>query len=333
MTITLNGKATELEKTMTITELLGHTGHKTTYVAVEINEVIIPRENFETHQVKEGDIVEIVTFMGGGSQEYQKEAESAKEDTWNLGGHTFSSRFILGSGKYSLDLIQAAVEHAGAEIITLALRRAYQGGMANIMDYIPKGVTLLPNTSGARNAQEAVRIARLAREIGCGDFVKIEVIRDSKYLLPDNQETVRATEILAKEGFVVMPYMYPDLNVARDLKEAGAACIMPLGAPIGSNKGLCTKDFIKILIEEIDLPVIVDAGIGCPSQACEAMEMGAAAVMSNTAIATAGNIPLMAEAMRQAIAAGRKAYLAGKGRVIETGAAPSSPLTGFLHDM
>ena len=199
------------------------------------------------------------------------------------------------------------------------------------MDYIPKGVTLLPNTSGARNAKEAVRIARLSREIGCGDFVKIEIMRDSKYLLPDNQETIKATEMLANEGFVVMPYMYPDLNVARDLKEAGAACIMPLGAPIGSNKGLCTKDFIKILIDEIDLPIIVDAGIGCPSQACEAMEMGAAAIMSNTAIATARNIPLMAEAMKDAIAAGRKAFLAGKGRVIESGAQASSPLTGFLH--
>lgn len=249
-----------------------------------------------------------------------------------IGGHEFRSRFILGSGKYSLNLIEAAIKDAGAEIITLAVRRANTKEQENILDFIPKGVTLLPNTSGARDAKEAVRIARLARELGCGDFVKVEIMRDSKYLLPDNQETIRATEILAKEGFVVMPYMYPDLNVARDLKEAGAACIMPLGAPIGSNKGLCTKDFIKILIDEIDLPIIVDAGIGCPSQACEAMEMGAAAIMSNTAIATAGNIPLMAEAMKDAIAAGRKAFLAGKGRVIESGAQASSPLTGFLHD-
>ncbi len=248
-----------------------------------------------------------------------------------LGGHEFTSRFILGSGKYSLDLIQAAIENAGAEIITLALRRAATGEVANIMDYIPKNITLLPNTSGARNAEEAVRIARLAREIGCGDFIKIECIRDTKYLLPDNYETAKATEALAKEGFVVMPYMYPDLNAARDMVNAGAACIMPLGAPIGSNKGLCTKDFIKILIDEIDLPIIVDAGIGKPSQACEAMEMGAAAVMANTAIATAGNIPAMAEAFKKAIEAGRTAYLSGTGRVIETGSA-SSPLTGFLHD-
>ena len=200
-----------------------------------------------------------------------------------------------------------------------------------ILDYIPKGVTLLPNTSGARNAEEAVRIARLAREVGCGDFVKIEVIHDSKYLLPDNYETVKATEMLAKEGFIVMPYMYPDLNVARELANAGAAAIMPLAAPIGSNKGLATKEFIKILIEEIDLPVIVDAGIGRPSQACEVMEMGAAAVMANTAIATAGDIPAMAEAFKNAIQAGRQAYLAGLGRVIDKASA-SSPLTGFLND-
>lgn len=179
-------------------------------------------------------------------------------DTWTLGGHEFHSRFILGSGKYSLDLIKAAVEQAGAEILTLALRRANSGALANILDYVPENVTLLPNTSGARNAKEAVRIARLARELCHTDFVKIEVIKDSKYLLPDNHETLKATEILAKEGFIVMPYMYPDLQSARDMRDAGAACIMPLGAPIGSNKGLCTKDFIQILINEIDLPIIVD---------------------------------------------------------------------------
>lgn len=255
-----------------------------------------------------------------------------QKDTLVLGGHCFESRFILGSGKYSLELIRAAVEKAGAQIITLALRRANEGGMANILDYIPENVTLLPNTSGARNAEEAVRIARLSREIGCGDFVKIEVIHDSKYLLPDNYETIKATEILAKEGFIVMPYMYPDLNAARDLVNAGAACIMPLGSPIGSNKGLCTKEFIQILINEIDLPVIVDAGIGKPSQACEAMEMGAAAVMANTAIATAGDIPAMAEAFKKAVEAGRSAYLSGLGRVLDQGASASSPLTGFLAE-
>ena len=254
------------------------------------------------------------------------------QDKLIIGGREFSSRFILGSGKYSLNLIEAAVRDAGAEIITLAVRRANTKEQENILDYIPEGVTLLPNTSGARNAEEAIRIARLARELGCGDFVKIEIMRDTKYLLPDNQETINATEVLAKEGFVVMPYMYPDLNVARDLVNAGAAAVMPLGSPIGSNKGLATRDFIQILIDEVDVPVIVDAGIGRPSQACEAMEMGAAAIMANTALATAGNLPMMASAFKQAIEAGRKAYLAGLGRVLTRGASASDPLTGFLRD-
>ena len=226
------------------------------------------------------------------------------EDPLVLGGKSFDSRFILGSGKYSLDLVEAAVEHAGAQIITLALRRA-NSETDSILAHIPEGVTLLPNTSGARTAEEAVRIARLARELGCGDFVKIEIMRDSKYLLPDNYETIKATEMLANEGFVVLP---------------------------GSNKGLATKDFIQILIDEIDLPIIVDAGIGRPSQAAEAMEMGAAAVMANTAIATAGDVAAMAHAFKLAIEAGREAYLAGLGRVIDKGAVASSPLTGFLSD-
>lgn len=251
--------------------------------------------------------------------------------TWKLGKHEFKSRFILGSGKYSLNLIKAAVENAQADIITLALRRVNDGGMSNILDYIPEHITLLPNTSGARNADEAVRIARLSRELCHSDLVKIEIMRDSKYLLPDNQETIKATEILAKEGFTVLPYMYPDLNVARDLTNAGASAIMPLGAPIGTNKGLCTKEFIQILIDEIELPIIVDAGIGRPSQACEAMEMGAAAIMANTAIATAGDIPAMAEAFRLAIEAGHLAYRAKLGRIQDKGSA-SSPLTGYLRD-
>lgn len=255
-----------------------------------------------------------------------------KQDNLELGGRTFHSRFILGSGKYSLKLIRAAVEYAGAEIVTLAVRRANTKETENILDYMPKGVTLLPNTSGARNAEEAVRIARLARELGCGNFVKIEIMRDFKYLLPDNAETIKATRILADEGFVVLPYMYPDLNVARDLAEAGAAAVMPLAAPIGSNKGLATREFVQILIDEIDLPVIVDAGIGRPSQACEAMEMGAAAIMANTALATAGDLPLMASAFKLAIEAGRKAYLAGLGRVLARGGSSSDPLTGFLRD-
>lgn len=254
------------------------------------------------------------------------------KDTFTLGGKEFSSRFILGSGKYSMDLIKAAVENAGAEIITLAVRRTNTKETENILDFIPDNVTLLPNTSGARDAKEAVRIARMSRELGCGNFVKVEIMKDSKYLLPDNVETVKATEILVAEGFVVLPYMYPDLYTARDLQKAGAAAVMPLASPIGSNKGLATKEFIQILIDEVDLPIIVDAGIGKPSQACEAMEMGAAAIMANTAIATARDIPAMAGAFKSAIEAGRAAYLAGLGRVLERGASASDPLTGFLRD-
>ncbi|MDY5679663.1 MAG: thiazole synthase [Candidatus Methanomethylophilaceae archaeon] len=249
-----------------------------------------------------------------------------------IGGHRFNSRFILGSGKFSLDMTRAVIENGGVEMATLAVRRASSEGEGNILDHMPKGITLLPNTSGARNAEEAVRIARLARELGCGDFIKIEIIRDTKYLLPDNRETIRAIGMLADEGFIPMPYMMPDLSAARDMADAGAAAIMPLGAPIGSNKGILTKDFIRILVEEIDLPIIVDAGIGRPSQACEAMEMGCAAVMANTAIATAGDVASMAKAFRMAIEAGRLAYLSGLGRVLEKRAEASSPLTGFLED-
>ncbi|MCD8214099.1 MAG: thiazole synthase [Clostridiales bacterium] len=249
-----------------------------------------------------------------------------------IGGHEFNSRFILGSGKFSLEKTNEVIKNGGVEMATLALRRANEGGEENILDYMPEGITLLPNTSGARNAEEAVRIAKLARAVGCGDFVKIEVVHDSKYLLPDNYETVKATEILAKEGFIVMPYMYPDLNAARDMVNAGAAAVMPLAAPIGSNKGLATKDFIKILVDEIDVPIIVDAGIGRPSQACEAMEMGVDAIMANTAVATAADVGKMATAFRLAIEAGRLAYLAGLGRVLDYKGEASSPLTGFLRD-
>lgn len=268
--ITVNGVKRTLEQPLSVTEYLEKNQYVPVQVAIELNDQILARELYESTILKEGDVMEIVSFMGGGSG--KNEEMDRTEDKLILGGHEFTSRFILGSGKFSLDLVKACIEKAGTQIITLALRRANQGGLANILDYIPKNITLLPNTSGARNAEEAVRIARLSRELGCGDFVKIEVIHDSKYLLPDNYETIKATEILAKEGFVVMPYMYPDLNAARDLVNAGAACVMPLGSPIGSNKGICTKEFIQILIDEIDLPIIVDAGIGRPSQACEAME-------------------------------------------------------------
>ena len=200
-----------------------------------------------------------------------------------------------------------------------------------MLEYIPKDVIMMPNTSGARNANEAVRIARIARAAGGSNWVKIEIISDQKYLLPDNFETVKAIEILSKEGFVVLPYMSPDLMAARRMAEAGAAAIMPLGSPIGTNRGLKTRELVQILIDEIKLPVIVDAGIGRPSEAAEAMEMGASAVLVNTAIATADDPVLMAEAFAQAVEAGRKAYLSGPGATRQIARA-SSPLTGFLRD-
>ena len=255
-----------------------------------------------------------------------------QQDQLIIGGKAFTSRFFLGTGKFSLPMTAEVIKAAGAEIVTLALRRANMAFEGNILDFIPDTVTLLPNTSGARNAQEAVRSARLAREVGCGDFVKIEVIHDSKYLMPDNYETIKATEILAKEGFTVLPYISPDLIAARELVNVGAAAVMPLAAPIGSNKGLISKDFIKMLIDEIDLPIVVDAGIGAPSHACEAMELGADAVLANTAVATAGDVVAMARAFRMAVDAGRQAYLAGLGRVLDFTGDASSPLTGFMED-
>ncbi|MBQ7135924.1 thiazole synthase [Campylobacter sp.] len=250
-------------------------------------------------------------------------------DKLNLGGKLFNSRFIMGSGKFDPELISACIDEAKTQIITLAIRRVNQDQNISITKFIPKNITLLPNTSGARDANEALRIARLGKELGCGDMIKIEVIRDSKFLLPDNYETLKAIELLASDGFIPLAYMMPDLVVARDMVNAGAAAIMPLAAPIGSNKGLSNKDMIQILIDEIELPIIVDAGIGRPSQACEAMEMGCAAVMANTAIATAGDIRVMARAFGKAVEAGRDAYLAKLGRV-QNRASASSPLTGFL---
>ncbi|MDR1871226.1 MAG: thiazole synthase [Deltaproteobacteria bacterium] len=254
---------------------------------------------------------------------------SAKPDPFILGGKLIHSRLILGSGKYPLPRIQEVVTAGEPDIVTLALRRVNPFGEANVLDFLPKGKTLLPNTSGARTAKEALTLARLARELGCGDFIKIEVITDAQNLLPDNEETLEAIKLLVADGFVALPYMTPDLVMARKMEKAGAAAVMPLGAPIGSNKGLTTRELIRLIITGVAVPVIVDAGLGRPSQACEAMEMGAAAVMVNTAVATAEDPPAMAKAFALAVKAGRAAYLAGLGPIAEPSS--SSPLTGFLN--
>ena len=250
-----------------------------------------------------------------------------------IGGRKLSSRFLLGTGKFgSKQELQEVIRRSGAEVVTVALRRIdLEKNEDNILSYLPENITLLTNTSGARNAEEAVRLARLGRASGHGNWVKIEVINDSKYLLPDNAETLKATEILAAEGFVVLPYMNPDLYAARALVKAGAAAVMPLGSLIGSNQGLRMKTMLEVLVAEIhEVPIIVDAGIGRPSHAAEAMEMGADAVLVNTALATAGDPPRMAEAFAKAVEAGRLAWLAGAGDQTPLARA-SSPLTGFLH--
>lgn len=250
-----------------------------------------------------------------------------------IANYTFESRFFLGTGKFSSnEIMKNAVLASKSNIVTVALRRVDINAKKeeNILEYIPNNITLMPNTSGARTCDEAVRIARLAKSICKSDFIKIEVINDSKYLLPDNLETIKATEILAKEGFIVMPYMNPDLNDARRLKNAGASSIMPLGAPIGTNKGVTTVEMIKILINEIDLPIVVDAGIGAPSHATYAMEIGAAAVLVNTAVASSDDPVSMAKAFALAVESGRIAYEA-KLAAVEDYAKASSPLTGFLH--
>jgi thiazole synthase len=255
-----------------------------------------------------------------------------QDEQLKIGGRVFTSRLFTGTGKFAAkNWIPRMLEASGSEMITVALRRIDSGGSnENILDFIPKNVVLLPNTSGARTAEEAVRIARIAREAGCGNFIKIEVITDMKYLMPDNYETLRATEILAREGFIVLPYVLPDLTLAKKLEDAGAAAIMPLGSPIGTNRGLETKSLIAMLIENCQVPVVVDAGIGRPSHAAEAMEMGADAVLVNTAIATAEDPAMMGRAFSLAVEAGRLAYLARMGQESATARA-SSPLTGFLN--
>ena len=249
-----------------------------------------------------------------------------------IAGQPIRGRFFLGTGKFaSYEIMKQAIISSRAHIVTVALRRIDpQVKEENILDYIPQDCIVMANTSGARNADEAIRVARLARALGCGNWIKIEVIPDNKYLLPDNTQTIRATEVLAKEGFIVMPYVNPDLADARRLCDAGAASIMPLGAPIGTNKGVCMRELIRILVEEISLPIVVDAGIGRPSHAAEAMELCAAAVLVNTAVAIGQDPVSTAQAFSLAVKAGRIAYRAGIALPRDKPEA-SSPLTGFLR--
>ena len=255
------------------------------------------------------------------------------EDFLAIAGKKIRNRLFIGTGKFGDNhLIRACLKKSRAEVVTVALRRVDDSqGDENIMNFIPKECIIMANTSGARTAKEAVRIARLAKAAGTGNWIKIEVINDNKYLLPDNQETLKAVEILANEDFVVLPYMSPDLHAARRMANAGAAAVMPLGSPIGSNRGFQTKEIVRIMIRELNIPVIVDAGLGMPSEATECMETGCSAVLVNTAIATAKDPVRMAVAFSEGVRAGRRAYFAASGFTVETARA-SSPLTGFLRE-
>lgn len=254
-----------------------------------------------------------------------------QKDYLYLGDRKFSSRLILGSGKQGNHHLPSIIKEGACEMMTVAIRRVnLDYKEENILNFINDDVMILPNTSGARNSDEAVRIARLGRELCGHNFVKLEISKDHKYFLPDNYETLKAADLLTKEGFFVMAYMNPDLSFALSMEEVGVGAVMPLASPIGSNNGLLNMGILSIMIEEVSVPIIVDAGIGRPSEANYLMELGVDAVMLNTAIATSKNPPLMAKAFKEAVESGRNAYLAGLGRVKKSGEA-SSPLTGFLE--
>jgi thiazole synthase len=253
-------------------------------------------------------------------------------DKLTIAGRTFGSRLMIGTGKFASNAAMvAAMEGSASEIVTVALRRVdVDNPQDDLLSHIDRGrYLLLPNTSGARDAEEAIRLARLARAAGCAPWVKLEVTPDPYYLLPDPIETLKAAEILVRDGFVVLPYINADPVLAKHLQEAGTATVMPLGAPIGSNKGVRTRDNIAIIIEQAIVPVVVDAGLGAPSHAAEAMEMGADAVLVNTALAVARDPGAMGVAFKKGVEAGREAYLAGLGKQQDRAEA-SSPLTGFL---
>ncbi len=252
------------------------------------------------------------------------------DDPLVIAGRTFASRLFLGTGKFpSNQSLRATIESCGTAMVTVALRRVDPTAEEDILDALPTDVLLLTNTSGAMDADEAVRLARLARAAGLPEWIKLEVTPDPRYLLPDPVETLRAAEVLCAEGFTVLPYVNADPVLCKRLEEVGCATVMPLGSWIGSNQGLRTRAALEIIVEQSLVPVVVDAGIGAPSQAAEALELGADAVLVNTAIGTAGDPPAMGGAFRLAVEAGRAAFLAGL-PAARSGAEASSPLTGFL---
>lgn len=322
ISLTLNGDLRRISAGATVAELVRDIGLDPAKVAVERNLEIVPRSTLATVLLEEGDVLEIVHFVGGG-----------QEDNWSVAGRTFNSRLIVGTGKYKdFEQNAAALVASGAEIITVAVRRVNISDPTAPMltDYIdPKKYTYLPNTAGCFDADSAVRTLRLAREAGGWDLVKLEVLGEAKTLYPDMRETLKATEVLANEGFLPMVYCVDDPIAAKQLEDAGAVAIMPLGAPIGSGLGIQNRVTIRLIVEGAKVPVLVDAGVGTASDAAVAMELGCDGVLMNTAIAEAKEPVAMAKAMKLAVEAGRIAYTAGRmGRRMY--ADPSSPLAGLI---
>ncbi|MEX0341703.1 MAG: sulfur carrier protein ThiS [Erythrobacter sp.] len=319
--LTVNGE-TRRSAATTIAQLVRELELDPAKVAVEHNGTIAPRSKLANHAIADGDTLEIVHFVGGG-----------EEHGWSVAGRTFKSRLIVGTGKYKdFEQNAAALEASGAEIVTVAVRRVNVSDPKAPMltDYIdPKKVTYLPNTAGCFTADDAIRTLRLAREAGGWDLVKLEVLGEAKTLYPDMRETLTATETLAKEGFLPMVYCVDDPIAAKQLEDAGAVAVMPLGAPIGSGLGIQNRVTIRLIKEGASVPVLVDAGVGTASDAAVAMELGCDGVLMNTAIAEAKDPIRMARAMKLAVEAGRDAYLAGR-MPTRKYADPSSPLAGLI---
>ncbi|GAA3264908.1 sulfur carrier protein ThiS [Sphingomonas yabuuchiae] len=329
VTITVNGEHKRVAAGLSLADLANQLGLVPEKVAVERNLEVVPRSTLAQVEVEDGDEIEIVHFVGGGDHA----VTVADDDSWEVAGQRFRSRLIVGTGKYK-DFAQnaAAVEAAGAEIVTVAVRRVNVSDrnapmLTNYID--PKKITYLPNTAGCFTAEDAIRTLRLAREAGGWDLVKLEVLGEAKTLYPDMYETLRATEILAKEGFKPMVYCVDDPIAAKRLEDVGAVAIMPLGAPIGSGLGIQNKVTIRLIVEGAKVPVLVDAGVGTASEAAVAMELGCDGVLMNTAIAEAKDPVLMARAMKAGVEAGRMAYRAGR-MGMRRYADPSSPLAGLI---
>nr|WP_087574414.1 sulfur carrier protein ThiS [Sphingomonas sp. CDS-1] len=329
ISIHINGEHRRVRAGLTLAELASELGFVPEKVAVERNLEVVPRSTLAQVCVEDGDELEIVHFVGGGDHP----VAAVDEDSWTVAGQTFRSRLIVGTGKYkNFEQNAAAVAASGAEIVTVAVRRVNVSdpNAPMLTDFIdPKKITYLPNTAGCYTGEEAIRTLRLAREAGGWDLVKLEVLGEARTLYPDMVETLRATEILAKEGFKPMVYCVDDPIAAKRLEDVGAVAIMPLGAPIGSGLGIQNRVTIRLIVEGTTLPVLVDAGVGTASEAAQAMELGCTGVLMNTAIAEAKNPVLMAAAMKAGVEAGRMAYRAGRmGKRMY--ADPSSPLAGLI---